>query len=63
MKIVGAEVFMTCPGCNFITLKMMTDDGGVGPGLSFGEKRAAKPPHKPTCLPVARLEDGTLWNG
>lgn len=63
MKTVGAEVFMTCPGCNFITLKMMTDDGGVGPGLSFGAKRVAKSLHKPTCLPVARLEDGTLWNG
>lgn len=63
MKIVGAEIFMTCPGRNFITLKMTTDDGGVGSGLSFGAKRVAKFPHKPTCLPVARLEDGTLWNG
>lgn len=63
MKIVGAEVFMTCPGCNFVTLKMTTDDGGVGSGLSFGAKRAAKFPHKPTYLPVARLEDGTPGNG
>ncbi|MDU6468469.1 MAG: hypothetical protein E6539_17980, partial [Enterobacter sp.] len=23
---------------------------------------AAKYPYEPACLPVARLEDGTLWN-
>lgn len=32
MKIVGAEVFVTCPGRNFVTLKITTDDGIVGLG-------------------------------
>lgn len=27
MKIVKAEVFVTCPGRNFVTLKITTDDG------------------------------------
>ncbi|MFH4998579.1 hypothetical protein, partial [Salmonella sp. 2019-SM258] len=26
------------------------------------EKLAAKYPYEPAYLPVARLEDGTLWN-
>lgn len=30
MKIVGAEVFVTCPGRNFVTLKITTDEGIVG---------------------------------
>ena len=30
MKIVNAEVFVTCPGRNFVTLKITTDDGLVG---------------------------------
>ncbi|EIT2804246.1 TPA_asm: starvation sensing protein RspA, partial [Salmonella enterica] len=25
MKIVGAEVFVTCPGRNFVTLKITTE--------------------------------------
>ncbi len=32
MKIVNAEVFVTCPGRNFVTLKITTDDGIVGLG-------------------------------
>jgi mannonate dehydratase len=32
MKIVGAEVFVTCPGRNFVTLKITTDEGIVGFG-------------------------------
>ncbi|VTN09262.1 Starvation-sensing protein rspA [Raoultella terrigena] len=32
MKIVAAEVFVTCPGRNFVTLKITTDDGIVGLG-------------------------------
>ena len=32
MKIVGAEVFVTCPGRNFVTLKITTDDGITGLG-------------------------------
>ena len=31
-------------------------------GIEFDEKLAAKYPYDPAYLPVARLEDGTLWN-
>lgn len=34
MKIVGAEVFVTCPGRNFVTLKITTDDGITGLGVA-----------------------------
>lgn len=33
-----------------------------GLGIEFNEKLAAKYPYEPAYLPVARLEDGTLWN-
>ncbi|SUG83281.1 starvation sensing protein RspA [Salmonella enterica subsp. enterica] len=33
MKIVGAEVFVTCPGRNFVTLKITTEDGITGLGM------------------------------
>lgn len=32
MKIVGADVFVTCPGRNFVTLKITTEDGLTGLG-------------------------------
>ncbi len=32
MKIVSAEVFVTCPGRNFVTLKITTDCGLTGLG-------------------------------
>lgn len=32
MKIVNAEVFVTCPGRNFVTLKITTDEGVYGLG-------------------------------
>ncbi len=32
MKIVKAEVFVTCPGRNFVTLKITTASGLVGLG-------------------------------
>ncbi len=44
------------------------DDGyfvpgdSVGHGVEIDEKLAAKYPYKRMCLPVNRLEDGTLWN-
>ena len=35
----------------------------VGFAMSrIDEAEAAKYPYKPACLPVARLEDGTMWN-
>lgn len=33
-----------------------------GHGVDFDEKLAAKYPYKRACLPVNRLEDGTLWH-
>ena len=32
MKIVAADVFVTCPGRNFVTLKITTDEGIIGLG-------------------------------
>ncbi|MDO6415203.1 D-galactonate dehydratase family protein [Sphingomonas sp. BIUV-7] len=34
----------------------------VGHGVDIDEAEAAKYPYKPAYLPVARLEDGTMWN-
>jgi mannonate dehydratase len=33
-----------------------------GHGVEIDETLAAKYPYDPAYLPVARLEDGTLWN-
>jgi mannonate dehydratase len=33
-----------------------------GHGVEFDEELAAKYPYDPAYLPVARLEDGTLWS-
>ena len=33
-----------------------------GLGVEIDEKLAKKYPYEPAYLPVARLEDGTLWN-
>ena len=32
MRIAGADVIVTCPGRNFVTLEITTDDGLVGYG-------------------------------
>ena len=32
MKIADARVIVTCPGRNFVTLKIVTDDGVTGVG-------------------------------
>ena len=34
----------------------------VGHGVDIDEVEAAKYPYQPASLPVARLEDGTMWN-
>jgi len=33
-----------------------------GHGVDIDEKLAAQYPYKRACLPVNRLEDGTLWH-
>ena len=34
----------------------------IGHGVNIDEEKAAKYPYNPAYLPVARLEDGTMWN-
>ena len=41
---------------------MMHPGNQCGLGVDIDEKLAAKYPYEPAYLPVARLEDGTLWN-
>lgn len=52
MKITDAKVFVTCPGRNFITLKVYTDEGiyGVGDCTVNGREKAV----------VAYLEDHVI---
>ena len=33
-----------------------------GHGVDIDEAQAARYPYKPAYLPVARLEDGAMWN-
>lgn len=49
MKIISAKVFVTCPGRNFVTLKIETDEGlyGIGDATLNGREQAV----------VAYLED------
>jgi mannonate dehydratase len=49
MRITAAKVIVTCPGRNFVTLKIMTDEGvyGIGDATLNGRERAV----------VAYLED------
>jgi len=42
MKISGAEVFVCCPGRNFVTLKVSTDQGVYGLG-------SLRSPWQPRC--------------
>jgi hypothetical protein len=57
MKIATARVIVTCPGRNFVTLKIETDQG-----VDINEQLAENYPYKAASLPVARLADGTMWN-
>lgn len=56
--IAVGEVFNSIWDC-----KQLIEEGDKpGLGIEFDEKLAAKYPYEPAYLPVARLEDGTLWN-
>ena len=56
MKITSARVIVCCPGRNFVTLKIETDEG-------LTEPLAARYPYQRAYLPVNRLaHDATLWN-
>ena len=52
MKITEGRVIVSCPGRNFVTLKLITDEGitGVGDATLNGRELAV----------AARLEDGTI---
>ena len=52
MKITDAKVIVTCPGRNFVTLKIMTDEGlyGIGDATLNGREKAV----------VAYLEDHVI---
>ncbi len=71
LKVVSAKVIVTCPGRNFVILKIETAHGiadlgtsGDVPGLAvkIDEKLAEKFPYKRAFLPVNRLEDGSMHN-
>lgn len=67
MKIVDAKVFLTCPGRNFVTLKILTDEGlyGVGDATLNGRELAVAAylqDHVVPCLigrDAAQIED--IW--
>src|SRR5690606_14298459 len=42
MKIIAAKVIVTCPGRNFVTLKITTDEGiyGIGDATLNGREKA-----------------------
>ena len=42
MKIISAKVIVTCPGRNFVTLKIITDQGlyGIGDATLNGREKA-----------------------
>ena len=66
-KIIDAKVIVTCPGRNFVTLKIITDEGvyGVGDATLNGRERAVASylaDHVLPCLigrDVHRIED--IW--
>jgi mannonate dehydratase len=67
MKIVDANVIITCPGRNFVTLKLVTEDGvyGLGDATLNGRERAVASyltDHVIPCLigrDARRIED--IW--
>jgi mannonate dehydratase len=65
MKISAARVIVTCPGRNFVTLKIETDDGvtGIGDATLNGRELAVATYLTEHVIPVligrdpARIED------
>jgi mannonate dehydratase len=65
MKIVDAKVIVTCPGRNFVTLKLVTDEGitGVGDATLNGRELAVASYLRDHLVPLlvgrdaARIED------
>ena len=78
MKLAKAEVFVCCPGRNFVTLKLTTDDGivGLGDATLNGRELAVVSYLNDHCLPALigrdarNIEDiwhyfyrGAYWRG
>src|ERR1700675_3867916 len=67
MKIVRADVIVTCPGRNFVTLKVVTDEGvyGIGDATLNGRELAVASYLKDHVCPLlvgrdpGRIED--IW--
>jgi mannonate dehydratase len=54
MKITGAKVIVTCPGRNFVTLKIFTDQGiyGLGDATLNGREKAVVTYLEEYCIPA-----------
>lgn len=54
MKIIGAKVIVTCPGRNFVTLKIMTDEGiyGLGDATLNGMEKPVASFLENYCIPA-----------
>lgn len=67
MKIIAAKVILTCPGRNFVTLKITTDAGiyGIGDGTLNGREKAVVSYLEDYIIPAligrdaSRIED--IW--
>jgi L-alanine-DL-glutamate epimerase-like enolase superfamily enzyme len=63
--IERAEVIVSCPDRNFVTLKIRTDQGITGVGdatLNEREPAVVAYPYQRAELPVNRLADGTIFH-
>jgi mannonate dehydratase len=65
----GIQEYMRHPGNRRrVPARLLVREGRAvrrrnpGHGVDIDEDLAAKYPYKPAYLPVARLEDGTMWN-
>jgi mannonate dehydratase len=69
MKITGAKVIIRSPGRNFVTLKVMTDQGpyGLGDATLNGREQAVVAYLEEHCIPARLGRDprniADLWRG
>jgi mannonate dehydratase len=58
----SAETDAVFPHAYNFKAGMLHPGDAVGHGVDIDEQAAERYPYKPAYLPVARLEDGTMWN-
>ena len=58
----SAETDAVFPHAYYFKAGRLYPGNAVGHGVDIDEQAAARFPYKPAYLPVARLEDGTMWN-